>query len=66
MNASEGTVGPRGGTRRLPDEQQPPPSPCLNRQHRPAAHMVYQPGRYEHVCPGCGERLTFTVPGWLV
>lgn len=35
--------------------------PCLNREHNPPGHIVLQPGVYEHICPGCGKKQTFTV-----
>lgn len=35
--------------------------PCRHPEHEPPAFMVYRPGRYEHTCPGCGRRFTFTV-----
>lgn len=44
-------------TKKIADE----PMPCLNRQHDPPGHMVYQPGTHEHTCPGCGYRQTFRV-----
>jgi hypothetical protein len=51
-------------TRRLPD---PPgwPRPgqlCLDPDHNPPSHMVFEPGAYEHECPSCGRKLMFTVP----
>lgn len=38
------------------------PRPCLHPEHKPPKHMVFQPGTYEHTCPGCGQKTTFTVP----
>jgi len=35
---------------------------CTHPEHNPPSMMVYQPGVYEHTCPGCGRRVTFTVP----
>ena len=48
-----------GGTRRIG----PPKPPCTAPEHNPAAHRVYRPGTYEHVCPICGNRMVFTVKG---
>lgn len=36
--------------------------PCLNPEHNPPAHIVLEPGVYEHTCPGCGHTVSFTVP----
>lgn len=36
--------------------------PCAHPEHEPPKHRVFEPGRYEHTCPGCGKRTTFTVP----
>ena len=44
-------------TRKIKDA----PKPCLNPEHNPPSHMVYQPGTYEHICPGCGKKIIFTV-----
>ncbi len=42
------------------------PPPCLHPEHNPPTHMVFQPGVYEHECPGCGRTKRFTVrgPSW--
>lgn len=45
-------------TRKIKDFQ----DPCLHPEHNPPSHMVYSPGIYEHICPGCGKRMEFTVP----
>jgi hypothetical protein len=37
------------------------PPPCYNPEHRPPTHMVYEPGIYEHTCPGCGRAITFRI-----
>lgn len=34
---------------------------CRNREHSPPSMMVYQPGVYEHTCPGCGHVTKFRV-----
>jgi hypothetical protein len=36
--------------------------PCLHPSHKPPMFRVYEPGEYEHICPGCGEVTNFTVP----
>jgi rRNA maturation endonuclease Nob1 len=36
--------------------------PCYHPEHNPPSAMVYKPGTYEHICPGCGNRIVFTVP----
>jgi len=35
--------------------------PCLHPEHDPPSHMVLEPGIYEHTCPNCGRKMTFTV-----
>jgi hypothetical protein len=35
--------------------------PCFHPEHNPPSHMVFSPGTYEHTCPGCGNKITFTV-----
>jgi hypothetical protein len=35
---------------------------CLNPGHNPPMHMHYEPGEYEHTCPGCGHITKFSVP----
>lgn len=47
-----------GGTRKIAEL---PPPPCQHSEHNPPAMMVYEPGVWEHVCPGCGARQVFTV-----
>jgi hypothetical protein len=34
---------------------------CYHPEHDPPGHMVYQPGVWEHTCPGCGKVTVFTV-----
>lgn len=46
-----------GATRRIGSV----PKPCTNAQHTPPSMMLYKPGTYEHVCPGCGMKGVFTV-----
>ena len=38
-----------------------PPPPCQNSEHNPPTMMVWEPGTYEHTCPSCGDKQTFTV-----
>ena len=45
-------------TRKIAD----PSKFCRHPEHRPPTAMVYEPGTYEHVCPGCGARRVFVVP----
>ena len=49
--------------RRL-DDKEPYPwrEPCKNPEHKPPAHIVLKPGRYEHTCPACKIKTYFTVP----
>lgn len=35
--------------------------PCMHPGHNPPGHRVYEPRTYEHVCPKCGEKQTFTI-----
>lgn len=39
-----------------------PIRPCNHPEHHPPSHMVFQPGEYEWVCPGCGKVTKFVVP----
>lgn len=60
MNWNEPTRQPRrGGTRKIRDL--PKAHFCRHPSHNPPGHMVFQPGVYEHVCPGCGHTQIFTV-----
>lgn len=34
---------------------------CRHRQHEVPSMQVFSPGVWEHVCPGCGRRVEFTV-----
>lgn len=34
---------------------------CEDPEHNPPTHMVFEPGVYEHTCPRCGAKRTFTV-----
>lgn len=35
---------------------------CQHPEHNPPMFMVFEPGIYEHTCPACGKKQTFTVP----
>lgn len=48
-----------GGLRKIKDIK----PPCLNPEHNPPSHYNYEPGVYEYICPGCGQRTEFSVPG---
>lgn len=48
----------KGGLRKIRDIK----PPCRHPQHNPPGYIVLSPGVYEHVCPGCGKSITFTVP----
>lgn len=37
------------------------PRTCQHPAHNPPSMMVYSPGVWEHVCPSCGSKQTFTV-----
>lgn len=47
-----------GGTHKIGDI----PKVCTHPEHNPPTHMYLSPGIYEHVCPGCGGKIIFTVP----
>jgi hypothetical protein len=36
--------------------------PCRHPEHEFPSMIVLEPGVWEHECPGCGERVTVTVP----
>jgi hypothetical protein len=48
----------QGGTRKVAESKRF----CNHPEHKPAGHIVRQPGTYEHTCPGCGATITFHVP----
>jgi|HubBroStandDraft_4_1064222.scaffolds.fasta_scaffold64215_2 hypothetical protein len=50
----------RGGTRKI-GELPPESRPCRHPEHNPPGYQVFRPGIYEHACPGCGKKQTFTV-----
>jgi hypothetical protein len=47
-----------GGTRKIADA---PPRPCQHPEHNPPGMCVFEPGVYEHICPGCRKKKIFTV-----
>ena len=34
---------------------------CFDPEHNPPNMMVWEPGVYEHTCPGCGNKQRFVV-----
>jgi hypothetical protein len=40
--------------------------PCLHPEHNPPSMRVFESGIWEHTCPSCGHKQTFTVvrPIW--
>ncbi len=38
-----------------------PQSQCNHPEHNPPMHQVFENGIYEHECPACGKKKTFTV-----
>lgn len=42
--------------------QAPLPEPCRHPDHDPAKLAVWQPGIYQHDCPGCKRSHVFRVP----
>lgn len=49
-------------TRKIADPL--PAVPCRNPDHNPPWDVVWtwEPGTWEHTCPGCGRTVTFVVP----
>ena len=47
------------GTRKIAELRQE--QTCMHPEHEPPKFMVYSPGVWEHVCPACGKKVTFTV-----
>lgn len=37
--------------------------PCRHPEHEPPKFRVFEPGTWEHECPACGHKVTFTVRG---
>lgn len=35
---------------------------CGHPEHDPPTMIVFEPGEYEHTCPGCGKKQRFIVP----
>lgn len=55
---SEFTMNEKNNTKKVGDT----PETCLNPEHNPPSHIVLVPGIYEHTCPDCGKKTTFTIP----
>jgi hypothetical protein len=36
--------------------------PCKDPDHFPAKCIKREPGTYKHICPSCGDHMTFSVP----
>jgi hypothetical protein len=34
---------------------------CRHPEHNPPTMIVLEPGVYEHTCPNCGNKITFTI-----
>lgn len=47
-------------TRKIHDFS-PSHSSCNHPEHNPPSMIVLPPGLYEHTCPRCGQKQTFTV-----
>jgi len=52
--------GEIGITRKIPYA---PSKPCMHPEHNPPGMCVFEPGVYEHTCPGCGKKTIFVVNG---
>lgn len=50
----------KGGLRKIGGDEM---NYCTSPEHNPPMHIVLEPGRYEYVCPACGYKQIFTVPG---
>lgn len=48
-------------TRKIADS--PLTKMCRHPEHNPPGMQVFEPGTYEHTCPGCGHKMVFTVAG---
>jgi len=38
-------------------------SPCLHPEHNRSLYTEFMNQVYEHICPGCNKKITFTVSG---
>jgi len=54
-----GSYSTHKATRKIADL--PEEKICRHPEHNPPNHMAYEPGIYEHTCPGCGATGQFTV-----
>lgn len=46
-------------TRKIANE--PEDRVCGHPEHNPPKMRVFEPGKYEHECPGCGHKQKFVV-----
>lgn len=44
-------------TRKIADLEKP----CMDPEHNPPSHQVFEDGVYEHECPSCHKKTRFTV-----
>lgn len=49
----------KSGTHKIGDL--PKIKECRNPEHEPAKMRLYEPGIYEHICPGCGSKQNFII-----
>jgi hypothetical protein len=38
---------------------------CRHPEHNPPTHIYLEPGTYEYICPACGHKQVFSVPGFM-
>lgn len=50
------------GTRKIGELPNKRERLCCHPEHLPPMFRVFEPGIYEHICPGCGKVCRFTVP----
>lgn len=48
-------------TRRIEEDIRIERKDCEHPEHNPPSNVVFQPGLYEHTCPGCGSKQIFRV-----
>lgn len=48
-------------TRKIADLPDSVLKPCYHPEHNPPSMIVYEPGVWEHKCPGCGHVVEFSV-----
>jgi hypothetical protein len=54
--------GGKDGLRKIGEAKMP----CIHPEHNPPTHIVLEPGLYEYECPGCGRKITFSVPAIMM